>query len=169
MEHEIIINDGRKNFKAFFQNGFYCFGSPSKTIHKHSYTEVHIITNGSTIFDIDGKSYEFESGSVIAIPSGTFHYCKNSSEGLLHAAYQIDCKQDGVATYNVGDDMVLRFMEKIEECKSTRNYSVIASYISLFLSYFSVNERLEAKEVTDYGFLIHEFFSINYKTFHIFS
>ena len=32
----------------------------------------------------------------------------------------------------------------------------------MFLSYFSANERLEAKEVTDYGFLIHEFFSIHY-------
>ncbi len=161
MNYELKIITERKKHKVFLQNGFYSPCLPTH-IHKHKYTEIHIVFGGNADFSIGESIYRGKSGDLIAIPGGIFHCCTVNEETARHTAFQIDCKIEDVSVHNIGADTAGDFLKEIEECKFSGDYTKIAAYIRLFCSYFCPDEKLLSKPVTDYGFLIQEFFSLRY-------
>ena len=99
---------------------------------------------------------------MVIVPKGVFHCYYDADEGVRHTAFQIDVDVDEFSSIDLGAVMAERFLDEIIECQATQNYNKISAYISLFCSLFSSGECISARAVTDYGFLIHEFFSLYY-------
>lgn len=153
---------GTKKVKAFLQRGFYLHLPPTKRIHRHNYADVHVVAGGGMVFRIGAEIYSVQEGTLLIIPRGTFHYCVEKEETAVHTAFQIDFEADGVSSYAVCPDVIFDFYREIERAKEIGEYLRVAAYISLFCSYFCEKDTVVARKITDYGFLIQEFFQTQY-------
>ena len=165
MYHELLIKTPHREFPAFLQEGFYN-GLACSPIHNHSYAEVHLILDGTAVFVIEGKKHEIKSGHMLVIPKKAWHACIRQDEGTLHTAFQID--YDGgkdIAKFEecpIDGQILRRFFDEIRHCAKTNDYTMISAFMALFLCCFHTDERMVAKQVINYGFIIHEFFSNRY-------
>ena len=162
MYKELIVKTNSQKYKVFLQKGFYSSTAPAHKLHKHNYPEIHVVTNGSATFTIGENSHTLKSGNLMIVPRGIFHCFDSKDKDTLCAAFQIDCELNEILIYDIGTDTILNFMQESEKAKLSQDYSTVATYVALFSDYFSHNKKLATRPVTDYGFLIHEFFSIHY-------
>lgn len=162
MYNELTVSIGTQKYKAFFKAGFYQPQVITSYLHKHNYTEIHVITGGTATYTIEDKIYRLKSGDMLIIPRNIFHCCTQKDDKTLFAAFQINYDVDKTEFYSIGSDIFMDFIEEIEKSKNSRNYTKLSAYISLFCSYFYSDGNLSSQSVTDYAFLIYEFFSANY-------
>lgn len=164
MYREITIKIGNKEVNAFLQRGFYLNLPPANQIHKHNYTDVHIVAGGKVVFRINQDTYTAEDGTLLVIPRDTFHCCIDKDSNAVHTAFQIDYQVDKFSTQKISSDTVSDFLKEIKKSNETSDYTRIVSYISLFCSYFCHHDPVSATNITDYGFLIYEFFQTHYSS-----
>ena len=162
MNNELVVTNGTKKHKVFLQDGFYSFSTAASSLHRHSCAEMHVFVGGGATFNVENNLYQIKSGSMVIVPRGAFHCYYDADEGVKHTAFQIDIDVSSFSSIDLGEIMTERFLSEIVECQATQNYNKISAYISLFCSLFSSSEQISARAVTDYGFLIHEFFSLYY-------
>ena len=162
MQKEFIIKRNEQALKVFIQNGFYPSTTLTPKLHKHNYSEVHIVANGSARFNAGENAYTLNSGSMIIVPKGVFHCFDSKDKETLHSAFQIDYKLNEISIYDIGNDIALKYMEEVEKTNFSQDYSKISTYITLFCDYFCKNEKFSAFPVADYGFLICEFLATHY-------
>ena len=162
MYNELTITTPNQRKKAFFMNGFHSAGLPTSNLHKHNFSEIHLVAKGGGTFSVGDETYHLDSGNIMIIPKGIFHGCSECLQGTLHTAFQIDYDTDRVRICHVGNSIISDFFAEIEMAKSSRNYGVIASYISLFCNKLCLDESVSTSDVTDYGFIISEFLSLHY-------
>ena len=161
MHYELSFKMIERDYKAFLQDGFYVSPKTDTSLHKHNYTEVHVIGEGKVEFRIDNHTVTVDGPAILTIPAPFMHCCTYQDENLLHIAYQTDCQADQLRTYPVVAGIVKTFFDEIQRCRFTGNYSTVALYIPLFCSYYH-RESLTVTEIKDYNFLISEFFILNY-------
>ena len=167
MYNEITVMIGSEAHRAFLQNGFY--NTPSTSlIHKHNYTEIHIVSGGASVFTVGETEYSVRDGSFLVIPPRTYHCCQGEDTETLHSAFQIDLEIGSPGVYNLAPETVSDFFKEIEKADQSGDHTVISAYISLICSYFESVHREISKPTSDYGFSIHEFFTQNYnKNIHL--
>ena len=163
MYEELDIMIRSKKHTAFLQNGFYTLSKQSPTFHNHNYTEIHIVFGANVDFAIGKMQYRADSGSLVVIPWGTYHSFTVNDCDPLHTAFQIDLDVNTFSAFSIHPATILDFFNEIELCRTTRDYTKVAAYISLFCSCFSSGDQLCVRSITNYGFLIHEFLSEHYQ------
>lgn len=162
MYKELTIHFGTKKGRAFLQHGFHPNLPPTQRMHKHNYAEIHIVAGGELVMFIDDENYTLKDGTLLLIPRETFHYCIKKDKTAVHSAFQIDYNASDFFACDISPDTISDFFDEIKENVHACNYTKIAAYISLFCSYFCDDNRAVAKGVTDYGFLVREFFQRQY-------
>lgn len=163
MYNELRITVLNESHRAFFMNGFFTSSKETASnLHKHNFPEIHFVTGGNAIFLIGEKKTQLESGSIMIIPQGEFHCCLEKEEGTLHNAFQVDFDTKHIKTAHIGSETVSNLFKEMDCLKTTEDYSKISSYISLFCSYLCSQGKIRASSISDYGFIIQEFISVNY-------
>lgn len=163
MYNELNINVLNENHRAFFMNGFLSSsGKTATNLHKHNFPEIHFVTGGSALFLVGKSKTTLESGSIMIIPQGEFHCCLEKEDTTLHNAFQIDFSVTQFKKAHIGSETVLGFFREIENLKITGNFTKTAAYIVLFCSYLCDENKMCTSSVSDYGFIIQEFISMNY-------
>lgn len=162
MNNSITILVGKKTYKFFLQSGFYINQLPPTSLHSHKYTEIHVFSSPNITFFLDDKKFLSSSGNVLIIPGGVFHTFSETTDDKFHAAFQIDFPADKCALYKLNDSIINDFFIEKKLCSQTNDHSRIIPYLSLFANYIDQNNFVKAEPLTDYAFLIHEFFSIFY-------
>ena len=162
MYKELSVTIGEKKHKAFFKSGFFQPQVQTSYLHKHNYTEVHIIFGGNSTYVVDDKQYELKNGNMVTIPRNTFHGCIHKDEHTQFVAFQINYDVESTDIYFIGKEILGDFFNEMERAKTTLNYTTLSSYLSLFCSYFCNDAEIPSQSVTDYAFLIYEFFSTYY-------
>ncbi len=162
MYKELDIYVGRKSCRVFLQRGFSPMQPPTKRMHKHNYSDIHIVFGGRISFLIGAETHNIENGTMIAIPREVFHYCPQIEEGAVHVAFQLDYPVSDIVKQAINPEVIDGFFQEIEKVKETQDYTQVASYLSLFCSYLCKEDSIKAREITDYGFLIREFFQTRY-------
>lgn len=152
---------GTQAHRVFLQNGFYKTSPPS-SIHKHNYTEIHVISGGNSIFTAGDNEYSVGDGSILVIPPRTYHCRQGEETECRHSAFQIDLEMGSTKIYSLSPEIVSAFFKEIEKADKSGDHTVISAYISLICSYFESVHKEISKPSTDYGFSIHEFFTQNY-------
>ena len=164
MYSELTFNVGGREQKAFIQNGFYTDVAPTNHIHKHTYTEVHLISGGSAVFTIEEETVSADEDTLLLLPSSVFHSCTYIAPDALHSAFQIDCQTDEIAMIPIPRGIISAFFDEIKKSKTTNDHTAICAYMSLLCSYFCKDKKIAARRINDPGFLICEFFSNRYSS-----
>ncbi len=158
---ELPINNGTQTHRAFLLSSFFHPTSFSSALHKHAHAECHAII-GTAVYRIGKNTYTLTSGDVLLIPKDEMHCCTHIAPDTLRIVFQIDLNIDTTCIKNVGKVLVKSLLDEIENCKKNGRYAKVAGYISLICDAFEIDPPLHPTPITDYGFLIREFFSSNY-------
>ncbi len=161
MNNKLNIKIGSKYHNIFLQNGFYSHTIQKMPIHKHSYAEIHIVTNGIINFKVGDTIHSTTNGNLFFVPANTYHCAITENPNARRIAFQIDCDEHRFFKKQVQCQTVMDFLNEIEKCKTTKDYTVVSAYISLFFSQL-YPEGLQVHPVNDYPFLFREFFSRRY-------
>lgn len=164
MYNELIFTTANQKHHAFFMNGFFSASQPTSNLHKHNFAEIHMVTGGNATFRIGSELYPLNDGNIMVIPCDVFHCCIKCDEGVSHNAFQVDYKVDEIKTCSIGTSTIENLYNEIEVCRTSQDYSKIASYIALFCSQLCPVEPLSSYPVTDYGFLIREYLLLHYNS-----
>ena len=161
MNKEILIRSGCADFKAFMQSGFYPNHIPTSHVHRHNYSEIHIVNEDAT-FTVGTEIVELKGGQALAIPKKVLHRCIKISETAHHIAFQITLDIPTISIRQFSKETVNEFMKEITVCEAS-SYNQVCAFISLFTTPFIESRALMAENIKDYGFLINEFFSNRYR------
>ena len=160
MNKEIIIHTAVSDFKVFMQNGFYPDHRVTSHIHRHNYSEIHIVTDDAE-FTVGTDTVRLKGGDVLAIPKRTLHRCVSISDQAEHTAFQTSLDITNVSVSSFSRETVNDFIKEIAKCEES-SYSKVSAYIVLVATPFIDTQPLKANNIGDYGFLINEFFSNQY-------
>ena len=159
MAQELRVHVGNETKKAFLQHGFYK-NAGRQVLHMHSYAEVHVFL-GRTRVLIDSEEHSVSGATLLVVPRATYHNFHLSS-GARHSAFQIDLEAQTMIK-SISEDLAKEFFAEIQRCKETENYSKISTFISFLCSYFyEAESSVVPRKITDYSFLINDFFSLRY-------
>ena len=158
VNHEITFPVGNTMQSAFMQYGFYNQSVNRQVVHTHSYTEIHAFI-GKVTFYIDDVANTLDGANILLIPKQTYHtYVQD--ESAVHAAFQVQFNSE-FKVKEVPESILREFFKGIAESRDTGDYAKVIPYMSFFCSYFfKSDEPIIARNVTDYAFLINEFFSL---------
>ena len=158
INHEIKFPIGNTLQSAFMQYGFYNQEVSRQVVHTHSYTEIHAFIGDATFY-VDDVEHAISGSNILLIPKQTYH-TYTLSEGARHAAFQVKFDAD-FAVKEIGDGILTEFFDSIATSRDSGDYSAVVPYMSFICSYFFKGEEpIIAKKVSDYAFLINEFFSL---------
>ena len=163
MIFELEIPIGAVKAKAFLQRGFFLSSVSAKHFHSHNYTEIHLVSGGVAHFQVEDRTYEVSDGAMLVIPREIFHRCLSQDESARHTAFQLDREVEAISVHALPQGIATDFLDEIPIAQERNHHAKIAAYIALFCSFFDSTPRLSIQSVSDYGFLIHEFFSLHYK------
>lgn len=161
MYNELSVMIGSKKHRVYLQNGFY-ITSPSGNLHNHKYTEIHMISGGNALFSVGNERYAASSGDVIVVPPGAYHCCSAEDDNVRHSAFQINHNTDKPALYSIDPGIMSSFFKEIVRAGESGDHTVVSAYITLIFSHFDNAPREIPHTAIDYGFFIHEFFTLNY-------
>jgi len=162
MNLELTIPVGTQSHKVFLQNGFHQYNSKPAAIHMHNYAEIHVITDGSMMFEAGDQRKNVESNSALIVPPLCFHGCITMEKTARHSAFQIDLPCEKFAVQKISADVLDTFFQLIGKTAAESDYSDLAVYLSFLAVPFCRTEPIYAQRISDYGFLIHEFFVHHY-------
>ena len=162
INNELKIKIGKNECRAFLQEGFYNDISSGCHLHKHNYTEIHIMCTKSGEALVDGKSYAISGTSMLVIPRGALHSCSVVEAGGRHRAFQIDLPVESFFSFDIDEGIANCFFEELERSKVSGDSGTVCAYLSLFCTRLPILDGVQASRIVDYGFLIFEFFSRNY-------
>ena len=154
---------GKERHSVFLQQGFYASSMPTTHFHNHNYTEIHLVSGGTACFQVGERIFEVNEGDMLVIPRNLFHYCFFKEEQTTHIAFQIDCEGEACAVCSLPDGVVADFLKEIQNLSDSKNYTKIAAYLSFIGAFLETSSSVFPQKIMDYGFLIHEFFSIHYR------
>lgn len=162
MNNKITIYPGNTPQTFFLQKGFYQRKTSVSPIHKHYYTEIHIVSRGKIEYSAGQKTYTAEAGSLIAFPPNMLHACTSTSDDAEHCSVLIDTYADKVICARMSLQTINDFFEEASKAENDGNYSKVSGYLALIYSYLFTNDRISADRIEDYFFIIEEYLKINY-------
>ena len=161
MKNELSVKIGTRDVKCILLDGFYMNMPLTGNLHRHNYTEIHILCGESTCFELENRKLCFSGSCVFAIPAGKLHrfFC---ADGVQHSAFLIEAETEKFLQLDIPKETALSFFDEIKKCKDSENYTKVAAYISLLCSDIIGADALTATPITDTAFIINNFFSVNY-------
>ena len=115
MNNELKVRVGTSEKKIFLQPGFYDFSIGISHIHKHKYSEIHIVAAGKTLFVVDNKTFELTKGDVFAIPANTYHACTFRSCDIIDTAFQIESPIEKISNIKFSPETLSDFFNEIKQ------------------------------------------------------
>jgi len=164
MVYELTFPHSSGTQTAFFLgDGFHAPKPPTRTLHRHTYTEIHAISGGEAQFLIGTEACSFRDGDLFAIPSGVFHMCVSSAPEVVHTAFQTDARLPELARQRISPVLLRAFLEEIRTAPGQTDASRIRAFLSLLSCVLCPESPPPLLESRDHAFIIHEFFSHHYR------
>lgn len=166
MHYELTVNLCSEERRVFLQDGFYAPSDTTASLHNHNYAEIHVISGGNAVIAAGERSYHLESGDAMIIPKGIYHRFTQKDSTTMRTAFQIDYDAEAPVVQHIGSRIASEFLSEISACHFENEIKSVPLSIPLYIftccHRLCCNKRAPVSHVTDYGFLIHEFFSRNY-------
>ena len=161
MNGELILNIGDRSIKVFLQHGFFSPELISPGIHTHNYTEIHAISGGEAEFTIEKRMLKLSSGEMLIIPKDIPHCISRRTSEAKHTAFQIDIKSNEICVIACDSNIVKALSCEAQNALKSGRRDKISYLISALIADIT-NERQVLSSITDYNFLINEFFQRKY-------
>lgn len=162
MNNILSIKVGSSNKKVYLQNGFYDREFRFSPLHSHNYSEIHVVASGRVKFSISGKEETAEAGSIIMIPPKIFHWVMTASDDVRHIAFQIEHTSTAVKLKKLSVVLLSELLDEIAAAYKNNDYTAVSAYLSLICCKLIDTEKERPTPISDYDFLIYEFFSNRY-------
>lgn len=162
MNNILSIKVGEDYKKVFLQNGFYQHNAKLSPLHSHNYSEIHLVIRGTVRFFVGNKSYDIDAGNIIIIPPKVFHWVMADNEDSSRAAFQFEHPVTEFFYTKISQQILLELEKEIEYALKTNNYATVSPYLSIVCAKLTEDATETAIPISDYAFLIHEFFSNRY-------
>ncbi len=162
MKSELNFKIGAREVKCILLNGFQSNVPPTKTLHRHNYTEVHIISGDRVSFELENRIMLFSGSCIFAVPAGQLHCFPGDFENVCHSAFLIELSLEEFVSKKISDATSLSFFEALDGCSESSDYTKIAAYFAIFCNDLFCTEPLNVTPITDPAFIINDFLSMNY-------
>lgn len=162
MLKETTIFIGNEKTEVLMQSGFFNLSSQPSGIHKHQYSEAHIVAYGEVEFFFSGESHVVGAGDMIVIPENVMHYSAILTEDAQKISFQITKSIDSFYLTHLGKSISDLFCAEIEEYNRSGCAIRLLPLISLAVSSIYREPESPLAEISDRGFIINEFFGENY-------
>ncbi len=157
---EITINVAGVNVSIFMQKGFFEFQLPVSTLHKHKYTEIHLIEQGEQEYIIDNTIVHSVPGDMLAIPPYIFHCTPRGN--ALSCAFQLSLPLDTFQKIQLPAGIISNLLSEIHRYSNTGDCTRLSAYLALVCSYLVQEPDVQIIPMQDRGFIIHEYFANYY-------
>ena len=162
MKNELLVRLGDSDVKCILMDGFYTPGPPTRTLHRHNYTEIHVISGARASFELDNREVTFEGFCAFALPHGVMHRFLSAEGEVRHSAFLTEQPLSAFTRCEISESVANDFFAETERCAETGNYARMSALISLLCCGIFDSCRQEATPVTDVAFIVNNFFSVNY-------
>lgn len=159
-ETDILI--GEEKIQVMMQSGFFDPTAQSAGVHKHQYTEVHVILFGGGEFTIDGVLHTPKRGDVVVVPPKKMHYFRPLDEKVEKVAFQITKNVFTPKVIHIGEAKSDILKGEIRRYDKEGKIGGLSSALSLVCSEICDGCANPLRSVSNRGFIINEFFSENY-------
>lgn len=156
----IKVADSTK--RVFLQNGFYQHNMCLSPLHSHNYSEIHLVVRGKVKFFIENKEHIMNAGSILIIPPTAFHWVMAEDDDATRIAFQLEHTASGFCHKKISQQILCELENEISLAQKTNNYSGVSPYLSLVCCKLLDTETETPAPISDYAFLIYEFFSQRY-------
>lgn len=156
----VPVGSARKTF--FLQKGFYMHRTGVSPIHKHYYTEVHLVFGGKITYTLGKKTVTVESGGILAIPPNTLHSCTIIDGSPRHSSFLIDAPLKNMRCLSLSPDTVKDFLDETVKAADSNNFGIASGYLCMIYNTLFENDCVKAERLEDYSFIIEEFLKVNY-------
>ena len=158
----MTVNIGSAQHKLFFQDGFYNKAVISDVLHHHNYAEVHLVLGEGVEYTLGDERITATDGTMLVIPAGLMHSGRRLGDSSLCTAFQVDAPVGELLRFTLDRELVRAMLDEIDAARESEDYTGIAAYATILCRRFIKSEGTRVERITDYGFLIHEFFSHRY-------
>lgn len=158
---EVTVSVSGEEISVILQGSFFQYVGGETPLHMHTYPEIHICICGTLRFLIDGEEFFLKENEMLIIPEGKYHKIY-SDPRVKRLAFQaiIPCKKQ--RKYKLGSHQVeVLVSETVQYVKSGRQYGLCGA-IAYILSIVTESKKAQICDISDRGFMIHDFFMYNY-------
>jgi len=172
-KYEFTIWIDGVNIKIYTQGGFFNHDIGNKqngnvvssSLHKHRYTEIHLIAQGDVEYLIDTHHMKMHTGEMLVIPDETYHKTLSADPEAKCIAFQIEKSFQSPSTYGpIPSQDIEELIKEIKIAESTKFCGKVSAYLTQICSSYLSCQKLKLIPVQARDFVIHEFFSQNYMT-----
>jgi AraC-like DNA-binding protein len=102
--------------------------------HRHSFFEVHYVTEGKTWTTLNGKEYEIEAGEFYVMPPGTFHSHRQCN-GVKHIGFAVRWELSGsFGTDDRNSEIFINSLYSLECCPIKDNGLIFDAMMDILSS-----------------------------------
>lgn len=149
---QLTVNIGNLRLSAFLQGGFFHTSPGNTWVHKHRYTEIHVVSGGDCCYLVGNRHITVLSGQALAIPANTFHACTSATPQAKNTAFQITFPLQASLRIPLPCNSAAHLIQQIEE---TASPGKIATTIGLICAEL-FDPPMDLKPLRDPAFVIHE-------------
>ena len=160
--YEFTIHVDETEVKIFTQLGFFNHDAITTNLHKHHYTEIHLIETGQLEYLVDDSRITVCAGELLVIPEKTFHKCYPTNTEASFIAFQLNQSFSAPIVHTSIPGIFSRLRDEISSAANTGMCGKIPAYLSLICIDLLCDKKRKLTPILDRNFIIHEFFSHNY-------
>lgn len=159
---EFTIHVGGSDVNIFTQPMFFNHQAVATNLHKHHYTEIHLIESGTVKYLIGNRYITVSEKNLLVIPEKTFHKCSQTDSDSRCIAFQLNRSFKEPAVYDSIPGLFTELRKEIQLAKKTGMCGKIPEYLALICADLFRGKAQRMLPIQDRKFIIHEFFSHNY-------
>ncbi len=157
---ELDVHTAMGMRKIFMMPGFFSAGMKLRNtrVHKHSYTEIHVVTGGDLLYSIDNVPFLVHAGEMLAIPAKIYHRYESIEGEACISSFLVDFDIEEPSIYSLPHGLMDAYFSELNHCESTEDFTRISPYLSLLLAEI-IPEKILPRKITDYHFIIDNYLS----------
>ena len=149
---ELTVSVGGHTFPLFLQHGFFDTIPMGPGLHKHRYTEIHLVAEGVCTYRVGKQILPVKEGEALAIPPEEFHHCIKTEGQAKRTAFQVPIPPKKAGKQYLSRPVTQRILHSIEEGNCDGELSALLALVCAeFLEF-----PLSLRPLRDPAFLIHE-------------
>ncbi len=158
---EVTVNVSGEEISVILQGSFFQYSDGETPVHMHTYPEIHICVSGISNLLLDGQKINICENEMIIIPQGTYHKIY-TDPGVKRLAFQAIMPCDKIRKYRLSPQQTGILMLETEKYINKGQHYGLCGAIAYVLSLITESPKKMIRDISDRGFMIHDFFMYNY-------
>lgn len=156
MINSYIVDEKTKKFRIFRDDKPPTFKPTKSPLHKHEYSEVHLVSTGYLKCTVEGTVYILRDGDTLLIPSGAYHSTDSDDISRVHFSFQVGLEASKIVKRHFPKEFIADLFSRLA---SGDNSIGTLSYICTELA---GTTHYKIENTYDYKYVIGNFFDKRY-------